>query len=75
MARLAPAQEYGVHTRQTAKGVGPTSATPSERVWLAAQLAALGTFILAWLLSPGLRSDLGQVAVFLSALDAAALQK
>jgi uncharacterized membrane protein YdjX (TVP38/TMEM64 family) len=75
MASLAPAEEYGVHTRQTAKGVGPSSATASGRIWLAALLAALGTFILAWLLSPGLRSDLGQVAVFLSALDAAALQE
>jgi uncharacterized membrane protein YdjX (TVP38/TMEM64 family) len=75
MASLAPAEEYGVHTRQTAKGAAPTSAAASGRVWLAALLAALGTFILAWLLSPGLRSDLGQVADFLSALEAAALQE
>src|SRR5215204_1914480 len=48
-----------------------TGAPPSGRIWLAALLAALGTFILAWLLSPGLRSDLGQVAISLSALGAA----
>jgi uncharacterized membrane protein YdjX (TVP38/TMEM64 family) len=60
-------------TRQTAKGVGPTSATASGRVWLAAPLAALATVIITWLLSPGLRSDLGQLAVVVSALDTAAL--
>jgi uncharacterized membrane protein YdjX (TVP38/TMEM64 family) len=48
-----------------------TGAPPSGRIWLAALLAALGTFILAWLLSPGLRSDLGQLAISLSELDAA----
>jgi len=63
-----------LNTRDAAKRVDLTGAPTSGRVWLAALLAALGTFILAWLLSPGLRSDLGQVADFLSALDAAALR-
>jgi uncharacterized membrane protein YdjX (TVP38/TMEM64 family) len=62
-----------MHTRQTAKAVRPKGATISGWLWLAALLAALGTFILLWLLSPGLRSDLGQVAVFLSALNAGAV--
>jgi uncharacterized membrane protein YdjX (TVP38/TMEM64 family) len=63
-----------MHTRQTAKGVDLTGAKTSGRVWLAALLAALGTFIFVWLLSPGLRSDMVQVAHFLSALDVAALR-
>jgi len=63
-----------MHTKQAAKGVDLTGTSTSGRVWLAALLAALGTFILAWLLSPGLRSDLGQVAVFMSTLDAADLR-
>ena len=48
-----------------------TGAPPSGRIWLAAILAALGTFILLWSLSQGLRSDLGQLAISLSELDAA----
>jgi len=60
-----------MHTRDAVKRVDLTGASTSGRVWLAALLAALGTFILVWLLSPGLRSDLVQLALFLSALDAA----
>jgi uncharacterized membrane protein YdjX (TVP38/TMEM64 family) len=60
-----------MHSRHVAKRVDLTGASTSGRVWLAALLAALGTFILVWLLSPGLRSDIGQVALFLSARDAA----
>jgi uncharacterized membrane protein YdjX (TVP38/TMEM64 family) len=64
-----------MHTRQTVKGVGSTRVTTSSRrVWPGALIAALGTFIVAWLLSPGLRSDLGHLAVSLSALDAAHIQ-
>ena len=63
-----------MHTRQTAKRVDLPGATASGRVWLAALLAAPGTYILAWLLSPGLRSDLGQVAISLSALEAAQIR-
>ena len=60
-----------MHSRHVAKRVDLTGASTSGRVWLAALLAALGTFILVWLLSPGLRSDMGQVALVLSARDAA----
>jgi uncharacterized membrane protein YdjX (TVP38/TMEM64 family) len=63
-----------MHSRHAAKRVGLTGAKTSGRGWLAVLLAALGTFILLWLLSPGLHSDLGQVAAFLSALDAAVLR-
>jgi hypothetical protein len=63
-----------LNTRHPAKRVDLTGAPTSGRIWLAALLAALGTFILLWLLSPGLRSDLGQVADFLSKCDAAALR-
>src|SRR5215203_2833009 len=34
-----------MHTRQTAKGVDLTGAKTSGKVWLAALLAALGTFV------------------------------
>ena len=60
-----------LNTRDAAKRVDITGASTSGRVWLAVLFAALGTFILLWSLSPGLRSDLGQVALFLSELDAA----
>jgi uncharacterized membrane protein YdjX (TVP38/TMEM64 family) len=63
-----------MHTRHAANRVDLTGTSMSGRLWLPALLAALGTFVLVWLLSPGLRSDLGQVAVFLSELDAAALR-
>ena len=63
-----------LNTTDAAKRVDLTGAPTSGRIWLAALLAALGTFILAWLLSPGLRSDLGQVADFLSKWDAAAVR-
>jgi uncharacterized membrane protein YdjX (TVP38/TMEM64 family) len=63
-----------LNTRHAAKTEDLPGATTSARLWLAALLAALGTLILVWLLSPGLRSDMGQVALFLSALDAAALR-
>ncbi len=39
--------------------------------WIPGLLAVVGTFALLWLLSPGLRSDLGQVGVLLSKLDVA----
>lgn len=45
------------------------------KVWLAALLAAIGTLVLAWLLSPGLGSNLGQTAVFLSGMDAAGVRE
>src|SRR5215216_4006640 len=60
-----------MHTRDAAKRVDLRGASTSGRIWLAVLFAALGTFILLWSLSPGLRSDLGQVALFLSELDAA----
>ena len=63
-----------LNTTDAAKRVDLTGAPTSGRIWLAALLAGLGTFILLWLLSPGLRSDLGQVADFLSKWDAAALR-
>ena len=63
-----------MNTTDAAKRVDLTGAPTSGRIWLAAILAALGTFILLWLLSPGLRSDLGQVADFLSKWDAAAVR-
>jgi hypothetical protein len=63
-----------LNTRDAAKRVDLTGASTSGRVWLAVLFAALGTFILLWSLSPGLRSDLGQVADFLSKWDAAALR-
>jgi uncharacterized membrane protein YdjX (TVP38/TMEM64 family) len=63
-----------MHTRHAASRADLTGPSTSGRVWLAALLAALGTFILVWLLSPGLRSDLGYLVVFLSELDAAALR-
>jgi uncharacterized membrane protein YdjX (TVP38/TMEM64 family) len=63
-----------MHTRDAANRVDLTGTSTSGRIWLTAILAALGTFIVAWLLSPGLRSDLGHLAVFLSELDAAALR-
>jgi len=62
-----------LNTRHAAKRADITGAPTSGRIWLATLLAALGTFILLWLLSPGLRLDLGQLTVFLSTLDAAAL--
>jgi uncharacterized membrane protein YdjX (TVP38/TMEM64 family) len=63
-----------MHTRHAANRVDLRGASTSTRVWLAVLFAALGTFILLWSLSPGLRSDLGQAAVFLSKWDAAALR-
>jgi uncharacterized membrane protein YdjX (TVP38/TMEM64 family) len=49
-----------------------TSAT--RRSWLAPLLAVVGTFVLVCLLSPGLRSDLGGVAAFLSNADATSVR-
>lgn len=63
-----------MHTGYAAKGVGSTGALAFGRSWLAALLAAAGTFAFVWLLSPGLRSDLSQVAIFLGELDAADLK-
>src|SRR5829696_7348544 len=39
--------------------------------WIPGILAVVSTFALLWLLSPGLRSDLGQLAVLLGELNAA----
>jgi uncharacterized membrane protein YdjX (TVP38/TMEM64 family) len=75
MARaLLQQRRTEMRTRQRVKGAGSTRATTSRRVWLAGLLAALGPFILAWLFSPGLRSDLGEVVVFVGGLDAAVLR-
>ena len=63
-----------MNTRHTAKRVDLKDTSTSRRIWLAALLAALGMFILLWLLSPGLRSDLGQLAISLSKWDAASLR-
>ncbi|MGH3085780.1 MAG: TVP38/TMEM64 family protein [Rubrobacteraceae bacterium] len=50
-----------------------TNAMPAGKN-LTALLAAMGTFVLVWLLSPGLRSDIGQAAVFLSEIDAVGIK-
>ena len=42
--------------------------------WIAGLLAAVGAFLLAYLLSPGLRSDLGGLAAILGGMDAAGVK-
>src|SRR5215207_7202271 len=60
-----------MRTDYAAKGVGSKDVPAFGRGCLAALLAVAGTFALLWLLSPGLRSDLGQLAVLLGELNAA----
>lgn len=57
-------------SKDVAKREGASGASMLGSIWLASLLAFLGTFVLAILLSPGLRSDLGGVAAFLSNIGA-----
>ena len=52
---------------------GPENPAPGGW-WIVGLLAAVGTFLLAYLLSPGLRSDLGGFATLLSSMDAAGIK-
>jgi uncharacterized membrane protein YdjX (TVP38/TMEM64 family) len=52
---------------------GPKNPVPGER-WIVGLLAAVGTLLLAYLLSPGLRSDLGGFATLLGTIDAAGVK-
>lgn len=55
-------------------GVARISNKPRIEGWIPGLLAMAGTLTLLWLLSPGLRSDVGQIAVFLGGLDAAEIR-
>jgi len=63
-----------MRTDCAAKGVGSKDVPAFGRGCLAAILAVARTFVLLWLLSPGLRSDLGQVAELLGEIDAAGIR-
>ena len=63
-----------MRTDYAAKGVGSKDVPAFGRGCLAALLAVAGTFVLLWLLSPGLRSDLGQLAELLGEIDAAGIR-
>jgi uncharacterized membrane protein YdjX (TVP38/TMEM64 family) len=61
------------HGPRGGKGSGRAWAT-RRRSWLAPLLAVAGTLVLASVLSPGLRSDLGALADFLGNMDAAGVK-
>lgn len=58
----------------TTQGSGKSGALTSQRRWLVALLMIAATLVLTILLSPGLRSDLGQVAVIMGDLDTAGIR-
>jgi len=63
-----------MRTDYAAKGVGSKDVPAFGRGCLAAILAVAGTFAMLSLLSPGLRSDLGQVAELLGEIDAVGIR-
>ena len=63
----------GRYDRGLGREKGPENPAPGGW-WIAGLLAAAGAFLLAYLLSPGLRSDLGGFAALLGGMDAAGIK-